>query len=355
MFALDRYFPGVGPGTGWIQVYPPLPADPYDPPILVASDADGRVQIGMTLASGLELPQKNDWPCGEDNCSSPNCNNSGCGTLTFRLREVLAPAEHITPAGHWMVTVSRYLGVLPVFNANYIPYLFRNTLTFENANIDEYEWEDWGGIRQFVRNIPYDFDFWKTNVSGNKLEGAHLRMYVYNGEGEPPDEMITSTMIGDGVNQWTLVDYGVSSLTNPLTFRMPPGRYYQLIETVPPAGHQPPMGQWRITVNSTIPATTHPTLAFSDIGYTPMPGIIRMVPPNFTFVPQTYLIHNRADFSLPLTGGTGISLMYAIAGTMLLVIAAVVIAVCQKRKFADMGGYYAKDGVMYRYQKVRKP
>jgi len=322
-FALDRYFPGNGAGTGWIQVYPPLSPDPNDPVPFVLSDADGKVVIGSMLAPGLMLPQENDWPCDAPNCGTPNCSTAGCGTLTFRLREVLAPAEHITPAGYWMVTVSRYLGVLPIFNENAIPYLFRNTLSFQNANINENEWSGWGGIRQFVRNIPYDFDFWKTSISGNRLEGAHLRMFVYNGAGTPLDVIITPAMVGEGIDQWTLVGHGVSSLSTPLTFRMLPGRHYQLVETAPPAGYQMPMGQWRITVNSAIPATAHPILVVSDIGSTPMPSIVRMIPPSFPFVPQTYLVHNMVDFELPLTGGTGMPLLLTFGGTALLATATV--------------------------------
>ncbi|MCL2527658.1 MAG: hypothetical protein FWE42_04485 [Defluviitaleaceae bacterium] len=356
-FALDRYFPGVGPGTGWVQVYPPLPADPNDPVPFVVSDADGKVVMGTLPAPGLMLPQRNDWPCAQDNCSSPNCSNSGCGILTFRLREVLAPAEHITPAGYWLVTISRYLGVLPSFNANAIPYLFRDTLTFQNVNVDGDTWDGWGGIRQFVRNIPYDFDFWKTNMAGNRLEGARFYMFEFNGPGTPPDVMITSAMVGDGAGQWTQIGYRISSLSDnaPMTFRLLPGPYYQLIEAIPPAGHQMPMGQWRIRVNSATPATAHPTLAVSDIGFTPMPSILRMIPPNFPFVPQTYVIHNRADFNLPLTGGAGMQLPLAFAGTLLLSTAAVLFIVIKKRRLLayDAGGHFTKDGVAYWFRRLR--
>ena len=294
------------PNIGWVQAYPPLSADPNDPRTFVESDADGRVSIGINstdFSPGLILPSMGDWPAS--------------GTITFKLREILAPEGYITPGGtnenegHWLVTISRDLGQLPVFTAIFPP-VFGGNLNFQVANITYGSWE---GIRQFVRNMPYDFDFWKTNVAGGRLAGANLRLFVYNGVGTPQDELITQAMLDADI--WTMVGYGISTLADPITFRMLPDRYYRLVEVAPPAGHQMPMGQWHLSVNSTMPATSFPTLSIARIGNISMPDIVPITP----FSPQTYLVHNWLDFELPLSGGGGTN-MYVIAGTLSIMIAA---------------------------------
>jgi len=294
---------------GWTQVYPPLSANPA----FILSDGDGRVSIGMstTYAPGLWLPQKDGWPCGLPNCDSPDCGNTGCGVLEFRLREVLAPTGYITPAGYWTVTISRYLGVLPIFDNAGIPLGLRDYLDFQLATIDEGPWE---GLRQFVRNLPYNFHFWKTTTTGGRLSGAQFSLFVYNGVGTPPDVLITQAMVD--ADEWSLVGHGTSSGTSPMQFTMLPDRYYQLIETAPPAGHQMPMGQWRIRVNSAMPATIRPTLTIDLIGDLPMPDIIPINPHS----PQTYEIHNWTEFQLPLAGGSATNL-HVFAGTFLIMIA----------------------------------
>jgi len=218
---------------------------------------------------------------------------------------------------------------------------------------------------QFVRNMPYDFRFWKVGDDGVELDGAHMRMFVYNGIGEPADVLLTPAMIDAGY--WSpLGESRISCRTNPMVFRMIPGRYrpcvpddidickhceyayvdgnycfqrryYRLVEVIPPPGHQMPTGQWHISVQSGIPSAAPPTLYIRMISDTPMPNIVPVSP----FVRQSYLIHNRADFNLPLTGGRGMN-MFVLAGTSLLAFAAGLVIWYKYKQPKGVGVTYKK-------------
>jgi len=310
-FVFERYMYTSGEGYGWVRVYPPISSDPEDP-TFVTSDGFGRVAIGFTLAPGLELPQKANWPnCGTLGCYDNNL--ACCEHPVFRLVEILAPEGYMTPDGYWPVVISRYVGVRPDFSlSSSFPLPFENYLNFRHATITEEG--PWEGIRQFVRNLPYRFDFWKQNTVGNRLPGAHIRIFEYTGPGTPNLEIITQAMIDSGT--WVLWDHGVTTANDPLTFTLLPDRYYQFVEILAPPGHQIPMGQWRVTVNSDFPATDFPYLEIIPISHVTMPYFDTIYP----FVRQTYVIENWRDFELPLAGGSGIG-MITLAGTSLLVIA----------------------------------
>jgi len=255
----------------------------------------------------------------------------------------------MTPDGYWLVTIptaAGQIGTLPVFNFVPNPALSCHDM-FNTYDYLDFQEVGIGDRYQFVRNMPYDFHFWKTGYLGERLPGAHMQLFVYNGIGTPPDDiMITMDMVNSG--DWTMVGEGISSLTVPMTFRMIPGRYYpceyypgnsepcihcgyaylsgrycfrrryfQLIEVSPPAGYQMPMGQWQIWVNSGIPSASPPTLEITPVGDLQMPGIDPIQP----FVRQTYEIQNWRNFELPLAGGSGAG-MFLLAGTSLLVAAA---------------------------------
>jgi len=285
-FALDRYIPG----TGWVQAYPALPLT------YIESDSGGRVFMGGTFSPLLELP-------------STNIN------IDFRLRETHAPAGYRTPGGHWIVTISYQTGTLPVFTEHGGNPAFFPNITVTSGPLT--------GIRQVVGNVPFRFDFWKTDFNGNRLSGAEFRLFVWNGTSTPAQTLITNDMIGSNANQWSEVTSATSSLTVAMSFPMRPDRYYQLVEIVPPPGFQMPMGEWRITVNNTVP----PTLSILLVGGISMPGIVPCTSPG------TYNIHNWPTFSLPLTGGSGAGvLMVGGISVITMAMCGIVIIVVYKRR-----------------------
>lgn len=283
-------------GTGW------QPANPA----FVESNADGRVFIDSTAGAGepfnhlLEL--------------LPNA------PTVFRLREIQAAPGYRTPPGHWSVSVSNQIAVLPAFTPHNENPAFMSDANGEvGTPYEGYRW-------QRVGNTPYEFDFWKVNQAGTRLTGAVFRLFVFNGDGVPASVMLTSDMIGSGANQWTEVSPPqTSSTTEAMVFRMRPGRHYQMLEAVPPQGHQMPLGQWRITVISAV-MPSYPFLDVNPIGNVPMPEIRP-----YGTTPETYRIFNMVDFQLPLAGGFG-TVGYAIAGMGVLFVAMLSGAVIVLRK-----------------------
>jgi len=97
----------------------------------------------------------------------------------------------------------------------------------------------------------WDIPGWLDSVL---LYGAEFALFRYSGMGTPgygtsdPAFLVTQERINSGY--WQYVDSGphLNNPTNvvPLVLQMIPGRYYHLVETAAPAGHQPPWGQWRI-------------------------------------------------------------------------------------------------------------
>jgi len=286
-FALDRYIPG----TGWVQAYPALPLT------YIESDAGGRVFMGSTFAPLLELPRTNT-------------------TIDFRLRETHAPSGYRTPSGHWVVTVSYQTGTMPIFTEyDGNPAFFPN-ITVTSGPLT--------GIRQVVGNVASSFDFWKTDHNGIKQPGAEFLLLVWNGTNAPTPGLITNDMIGPGANQWSVEATAKSTLDDAMSFTLLLDRHYQLIETVPPRGFQMPMGQWYITVNDTAPFLT-----ITPVGGMPMPDIEPCTDP------ETFNIHNWPEFTLPLTGDMGVSLLLALAGALVSAVAVVILVVHKKYKAVE--------------------
>jgi len=289
-FVLERNVPG----SGWVQAYPVPPAT------YVASDANGRVFISNTYTPLLELPRNEN--------------------IEFRLIETLAPEGYITPTGHWTVTISHELGVMPAFVAT------GNNPAFTNITISS---GTLAGRRQFVGNIPDGgFEFWKRDHLGNILPDAEFLLLAFNGPGTPnlPNGMVTQAMIGNDANQWSIVGEDKSSLTAPMVFPMRPGRIYQLIETRAPSGFQQTMGQWRITVNAGVsPAPS--TLTVTSMGGVHMPGIFP------TGVAETYNILNLPELVLPFTGGVGMrTFVISGSGALFMVLCGGVFVFLRRRK-----------------------
>ena len=309
-FILQRQMPdGLG-GTHWVQVAPPTVGQ-----YLHSTDANdatrGRVFIDAGEGAGfsplLEWPR--NWPRGANELLNENA--------VFRLIEVTAPTGYQRPGGHWTITFNAGLG-MPVFSAHgNNPNM--TTVTVATGDLE--------GRRHLVHNRPYEFYFWKTSELGTRLAGAQFRLFVYNGTSAPTTtSTILPGMIGNGANQWTEIATGTSSLTVPMTFPLRPGRFYQLVEILAPPGFQTPFGEWRLTVNSSdYPSKPYATLNRSIVGGS-APNIVPCTVP----APRTYLIHNRSDFELPLTGGPGV-MLFVISG-MTLILAAGIAMIVFKRK-----------------------
>jgi len=326
-FVLEREVPASGGGTEWVLAYPleyvtGTGWQPADPPYVEShldGAVDGLVFIGNTFNPHMELPRTGN-------------------TNVFRIREIQAPTGYRTPptGSYWRILVEPGLGVPPTFTASStdIPaFLTNQTITDEDC---PYE-----GIRQRLPNIPYEFNFWKVNGLGTRLPSAQFRLFEFNGDDNvtpviPAPGLVTTDMLGNGPTQWTEIPMPTSSPTEAMTVRLRPGRYYHLVETLPPVGYQHPWGQWRIKVDTaTMP--NHPTLDITLISQTNIPPILpHQLPgdPPVT-VPITYNIFNWPGFDLPLTGGLGGGMLaLTIVGSMVLFIGMAfgVVVVVRRRK-----------------------
>ncbi|MCL2362241.1 MAG: hypothetical protein FWC73_10565, partial [Defluviitaleaceae bacterium] len=142
--------------------------------------------------------------------------------------------------------------------------------------------------------------------------------------------------------------------TTPLGFYMDPRHIYQLVENVVPSGFQPPFGQWRITM------TTGSINDFTIIGGYSMPGAIRST--NFPVSAghpidaraNLFYIGNWEQFRLPLSGGTGTSILFAVAGTMILAAAIVEIVAIKKRKVMVAGANITGASKQIIFKKARR-
>jgi len=160
------------------------------------------------------------------------------------------------------------------------------------------------------------------------LPGAVFSLVVYNGTGTPGDDtLVTPDMIGPAADNypWSPVATLTSGLSgSPMRFPMQQGGVYQLIEVMPPAGHQAPFGQWRITQPTTLTPTRE--LSISPIGN--VPALFR--PTTNTAI---YYVGNNVAIGLPLTGGSGSSVMtFAMAGAMVIGVALAIIGVLKVKK-----------------------
>ncbi|MCL2361438.1 MAG: hypothetical protein FWC73_06465 [Defluviitaleaceae bacterium] len=202
------------------------------------------------------------------------------------------------------------------------------------------------------------YDFFKTD-SGiyrqsdptiNLLANAQFRLFRNtNPELSPPmgtgPDYLVTLPLGPGWEEVSFVNNIYTSpgagSTTPLGFYIDPRHTYQLMEIVPPAGFQMPMGQWRITVTS---GNINNTII---IGGTPMPGMIRSTDlpaiANHPISPRNNLFYvgNWDAFELPMTGGSGMN-MVVLSGTLLFGVVAVlmVFAVVAAKKKAVISTPY---------------
>ncbi|MCL2361239.1 MAG: InlB B-repeat-containing protein [Defluviitaleaceae bacterium] len=254
-------------------------------------------------------------------------------TGQYRLREVGVPAGsgYLIPVGVWNIVTNINSGVTHLNRVGAAPSFAIIDAHAQNPNAWDVQW--------FLSNTPTRYwPFFKTDhylhIPGEDheyLPGAEFRLYVYNGPGEPgANTLVTNATIGTNPGEWTLVQTRTSNggLVTPdaMWFPMMPGRYYQLVEARPPAGFQLPFGQWRITVTgadqNNIQGTGLSTSVVGDSSGTGTPTIVPRTnhfdvggcSPNclstctnhVTNIYNAFLISNRRDIDLPMTGGTGI-------------------------------------------------
>jgi len=286
VFRLDRYDNGE-----WVPVFTSQPSGSCGVP--------GRVLINPSL-NVMELPHTE---------------------TIFRLVETVAPLGYQIPDGYWIFLVDQH-GVVAnpdnrwewhQWDSPYwlppLPLSDRLPIVSPGANNPPFHGVQLIGIsgnvlpgvnthyQWFVGNAPrtsHTFNFFKVGQQMiPRLPGARIYLYRFNGEGNPPMNLITEDDVGSGPNQWTRVGYGISSVTVPISFDMNPANVYQIVETIAPEGYRLPPGQWRVTVNpSDPPGNLFASLSITNIGEL-MPNIVPMPGPEWgTVTPETYLIHN---------------------------------------------------------------
>jgi len=265
-------------GGGWNTVF------------TATSDINGRVAMTGPHSALTEIPSVTS------------------AAVNFRIRETIAPAGYSLPASHWYMAIGGPAGITMPVPASIISPAIPNLEFVVVAYTDEDG--DTSDI-WVVGNRPVSFNFYKVNYQNQSLSGAEFALFIYDGVGTPSLTLLTNDNIP--ASNWNLVGTATSSAT-AMNFPMIPARYYQLIETAPPAGYQPPMGQWRIYVAAATPPA-HPTLSITPVGSTSMPPIV----PEGT--PGVYRIINWPDFQLPLTGGVGMR-MFILSGSGVILVAA---------------------------------
>ena len=270
--------------------------------------------------------------------------NAADTLVQYRLRETIVPSGmgYLIPTGYWNITTNRYSGIVDIARSGAATPFSADAAPPSAVNDWPVNWE--------VGNTPTRYwPFFKTNdymLTPNQiyLPGAIFRLFVYNGTEEPAHTLISSDIVVDPApatpqpGTWSLVIERTSnggSNPDPMWFPMMPGRYYQLVEIVAPAGFQVPWGQWRITVTGAVDAATiqgtglHPEVISAGTGV----GTPSIVPISNYFVHgdcspnchelnceeahadsyNAFLISNRPDFDLPMTGGAG-ALLVTVAG-----------------------------------------
>jgi len=189
------------------------------------------------------------------------------------------------------------------------------------------------------------FDFHKTNQQifddpriAVLLPGAQFRLFRADTEdlgGTGQGGLVPNNIAGTPWEEITDPDIVLRMLisTNvnnePVSFYMTPGFVYQLVEHVAPSGYQIPFGQWRLRLTDTNPAV----VTFEIIGDPSTPGFI---PNNFSSIDIDWFLGNRQDFTLPLTGGVGMSILLIASGTMFVATAGVMIIFVKKRSFVKL-------------------
>jgi len=232
----------------------------------------------------------------------------------YRLVEVAVadPLVWALPAGHWYI------------NGNFDPV----QITPSNANIPTFTLGGTLANRRLDREL---FEFHKTDhrlynsppERHHLLAGATFRIF------RAPAALVTAstglvTMTGGVVDApWQevfitepnerLISTGLAN--QPVAFYMTRGFIYQIVEVVPPAGHQHPNVQWR-TQMLALPSVgfQHPEVIGAAF---PAPEFRNMDP--LAGSTTRWFLGNFPDFELPLTGGIGSTntLVYAMSGIIL--------------------------------------
>jgi len=259
-------------------------------------------------------------------------------TGQYRLREIVAPLAFNLPPGHWNISVS---------GGKATGFTFFETCTYSMFGNTFYVVIGPEGEFLFPNIMTRDWPFYKTDwviydpdTFDDKqfVPGAVFRLYAYNGRdiqnpnhGDPKwDARITTGMVGpanDGY-LWTFVAERTSGPEGlPMMFPMMTGvRYYRLVEAVAPVGFMPVAAQWRIRPETHIgsdPAgrTLHIWQMTADT-----PGVVVVNRAQWPEHDNWHYIGNWQLPELPLTGGTGMSMMLVASGTMLIAAAGAVIA-----------------------------
>ena len=179
----------------------------------------------------------------------------------------------------------------------------------------------------------------------SQLTGAIFQLFVYTGTTPPGANVLVSPSNIYPNGDWVEINIPLINRTSgpagsPMRFPMMVGRYYQLVEVVPPAAHRAPHGQWRITVND----SNVPGLNITTIG--DAPNIIRIDPSEVV-----YFVGNPLDFSLTLSGSIG-TIMFTLAGTAAIFIGITAGMLLMLKKRPALANAYNHSP--YRYRKSDK-
>ena len=166
----------------------------------------------------------------------------------------------------------------------------------------------------------YNASEWDTPgwIEAALRSGAHFSLFRYTGDGTPTAGIVTDAMIA--ADTWEYVDSGISSgvIGTPIEFQLIPGRYYHLVETLPPAGYQLPLGQWRIVA---VTRDDGEEIGFRITYQGDSPPAFANIGGDFedsAHFGGTFFVGNRLEFELPIFGGTGTSIMIKFAGVLIL-------------------------------------
>jgi len=227
-----------------------------------------------------------------------------------------------------------------------------------------------------IRYIPFDFlktdeGIYRTTPVISLLPFAEFMVFRAPADAVPAATgLVTDTTTPNA--PWQAVPAGnifnMESTLNyddPISFRMNPAYVYQLVETVVPVGFRPPGGQWQLrVVSGAVTVDIIPYGAFSTPGFENIPCNCPDAGTDDCNRPTSRLLGNLPDFDLPMSGGLGTPITFAIAGTMFIVVAAVgAFAIKQHRSrlaYANhtkggAGHGNVSSGANIHFKKIRKP
>jgi len=205
------------------------------------------------------------------------------------------------------------------------------------------------------------FEFYKTDHEGTMLANAHFRLFrtPQTGTLGTSSAYLVTDANSTGVNPlWVerpmekVISEGPGG--NAVYFYMTPGFVYQLVETQAPVGFQRPMGQWRIVFDDSEP-TGFVVTSIASTTIPPLQYVCTCTGSSCEGDGNWYL-RNWPDFDLPLTGGTGgntgMTLLLAVAGAIMLVAAGATVAAIKVRK-VQIAGSNTKGNTKINYIKLR--